>query len=127
MIILGDKNIPYDHIEIIKSIDDIKSTLPNSIVLFEYDIDILKYCYKNNINTMVKINSIVDGLYANSLNSYYILVDETIAYDMQQIAQNYMFDSKIIQLIDNTDQMEKIAKNNIDGVVFKNILKGLDI
>jgi len=41
MIIIGHNDLDNFEIEIIKNIDDIKKTKPNSIVAFKYDLKLL--------------------------------------------------------------------------------------
>ena len=74
-------------------------------IFFEYNEELLKYCYLNNLNYFVQINSVKEGLYANSLNAKYIVCKKTLAKKMQKIAENYMFDSKILAIIKSNDQL----------------------
>lgn len=122
MIIIGDKYIPSPIINKISKIEDIKSTQPNSIVLFEFDKDIMSYCYKNNIEYGVIIKNITDSLYANNLNAKYILPPKDLLKEIQNIAENYLFDSKILATIENINSIEDIALKGIDGVIFNRVL-----
>ena len=121
MIILGDKDIPYNKIENIVTIEDIKSTKPNSTLLFHFDKKIMKYCIQNQLNYMVKVSNIVQVVYSNSLKASYILYDDisNIA-TIQKLAETYLFDSKIIVAIKDENEIERLALLGIDGVVFKN-------
>ena len=47
MILIGDKLVPFEDIFLIKNIKDIENTKANSTVLFDFDEEILTYCYKN--------------------------------------------------------------------------------
>ena len=122
MILIGDKNIPYEDIVKINKIDDIKDTLPNSTVLFNFDIKILKYTQKNDINSAVIVDNIKDVIFASNLNARYIIPINEILVQTQKIADNYMFDSKILAVIQNDDELEKIALKEIDGIIYKSIL-----
>ena len=54
------------------------------------------------------------------INARYIVCkDMNLAKDMQKIADNYMFDSKILLLIKNRDMLEEVALNEIDGVIIE--------
>jgi len=119
MIIIGDNSIPYsDTFTTIKSIDEIKTTPPNSVVLFEFDIDILKYTYENNISSAVLVTNIKQTIYAHNLNTTYIIVEKNLAKTIQNIAETYMFDSKILTQIKHDDEIEEIALLGIDGVIY---------
>ena len=122
MILIGDKNISYARIEKINSIEDIKNTTPNAIVLFDFDLDILKYTQANDIKSAVVVKSIKEVIYASNLDSFYIIPSNNILMQTQKIANNYMFDSKILAVINNDEELEQMALEEIDGVIYKGIL-----
>ena len=122
MIIIGDKLIPFEDFSKINSIDEIKNTKPNSTVLFTYCDEIAKYCFENEISFAVVVNSMKEAIYSNNLNAKYIITNKELAKELQKIADNYMYDSKILAIIESSDELEEIAKAQIDGVIFKNII-----
>ncbi|MEA3554193.1 MAG: hypothetical protein U9R39_07335 [Campylobacterota bacterium] len=122
MIIIGDNYINYENISVINSIEDIKLTKPNTTVVFEFDKDLMKYCNQNDLNYAVKIVSIKESIYANNLNARYILPDNKLLEVVQKIAENYMFDSKILATIEKEQSIEDIALKSIDGVIFKRLI-----
>ncbi len=123
MILIGDENIEYENIVNINSIDDIKKTPSNSTVIFDFDIDILKYTNSNDINSAVKIKTIKELIYSNSLNAKYIIINESILTKSQKIADNYMFDSKILAIIKSSDDIAEVALLEIDGAIYEKLLK----
>ncbi len=122
MIIIGDPHIPYGNIEKISSVDDISHTKPNITVLFDFDFDILNYCQSNDVATAVMVKTITEVVYSALLGAKYIIVPDNIVFQAQKIADNYMYDSKILAIITKETQIEKIALNEIDGCIYKNIL-----
>jgi len=122
MIIIGDSNIEYENIEKIAQIEDIKKSSPAATVLFDFDIEILKYTNANNINSAVIAHSIKEVIYANSLEAKYIIPRINILLQVQKIADNYMFDSKILAVIEDSEEIEKVALDEIDGVIYKELL-----
>lgn len=120
MILIGDKNIRYENIEKIDSISDISSTKPNSTVLFNFDMELLKYTQSNDINSAVIVNNIKEIIYSASLNARYIIVSQELSKIAQKIADNYMLDSKILVIINSEDEMEQNAIDEIDGVIYLN-------
>ena len=118
MILIGDGNIPYEDIKKVSSIKNILSTKPNSTVLFDFDIELLKYTVQNDINSAVVVSNIKEVIYANSLNARYIIVNNVLAQKVQKIADNYMFDSKILVIIKDEDEIEQNAIYEIDGVIY---------
>lgn len=122
MIIIGDEYIPFETIENIKTIEDIKSTKPNSTLIFNFNKDIMVYCINNSIEYGVKVNSIVEIIYANSLEAKYILPNNSILEISQKLADSYMFDSKILATISKIEEIEEIAIKEIDGVIYNSLL-----
>lgn len=122
MIFLGDSNIPYETIEKITSIQMIEQTSPNATVLFDFDVQILQHCQKNDVLCAVIVKDITQALYANALMAKYIICEQSIAKTLQNLAENYMFDSKIITIINSSKEIENIALDGIDGVIYKGLL-----
>jgi len=120
MILLGDVNIPCETIIKISSITDIIDTKANTTLLFDFDFDILKYCQKNNIASAVMIKNITEVVYSALLGVKYIIVPHNIVSQAQKIADNYMYDSKILVIINSEDEIEQNALNEIDGVIYLN-------
>jgi len=122
MIILGDKHIEYDALYRVDNIDMIFKTPSNSVVLFDYDIDLMKYCMQNSVEYAVVVKNIKQTIYASNLDAKYIIASYDNAKILQNIAQNYMFDSKILAIIKNDEEIEKVALDSIDGAIYESIL-----
>ena len=123
MILIGDKLVPFEDIFLIKNIKDIENTKANSTVLFDFEEEILTYCYKNELFCAVVVNSIKEAIYCNNLNVKYIISEKELSIELQKIADNYMYDSKILAIIDSNEELEQVAKLEIDGIIYKNLLK----
>ena len=122
MILIGDKDIPYEKLEQINSIEDIRNTQPNATLIFDFNIEILKYIQLNDLKSAVKVKSIKEVIYASSLCAFYIIPTKDILDKTQKIAENYMFDSKILAVIESSNEIESVALREIDGVIYKSIL-----
>ncbi len=123
MIIIGDKLVPFEDFAFIKNIENIKNTKANSTLCFSYDEDILKYAYGNSLNTAVIVKNIKQAIYSNALNARYIISSKDLAKDIQKIADTYMFDSKNLAIISSNEEFEQIAKDEIDGVIYQELVK----
>ena len=123
MIIIGDKLVPFEDIQYIENAENIKSTKANSTVIFNYDEKVLEYCYKNEISLAVIVTSIKEAIYCNSLNVKYIISEKKLAKKIQKIADNYMYDSKNLAIIDSNEEFESIAENEIDGVIYRYLIE----
>ena len=123
MILIGDKLIPFENISFISNIEEIKHTKANSTILFYYDDELLSYCNENELANAVIVKSIKEAIYSNNLNAKYIISQKELAIELQKIADNYMYDSKILAIIDSNEEFEQIAKCQIDGIIYRDLIK----
>lgn len=123
MIIIGDKLIPFENIQYIQNAENIKDTKANSTIIFNYNEETLKYSYENELHVAVIVKSIKEAIYCNSLNAKYIISEINLAVQIQKIADNYMYDSKNLVIIDSNEEFENITKNEIDGVIYRDLIK----
>ncbi len=125
MIILGSEYIPYPQFSFITNIENIKTTPSRSNLFFSFDLEVMDYCSKNDIPYSVFVDDVTQAIYANSLHAQFIFIyDLQTASKIQKIAENYMFDSKIIYIIQDDTHIEEVANQGIDGVIFNSILQG---
>ena len=124
MIILNHKFLCSEKIFKISQIDNIKNSPSNSIILFDFsekNIKICNYCNINSVEFAIRVKNIKEILFSANLNAKYIFIsDKNLAFKAQKIADNYMYDSKIILEISSDNELEESALNEIDGVIFKN-------
>lgn len=125
MILIGDEIIPYETIVKINSIDDIKSTKPNSTLIFDFNVDIMTYCQNNSVKYGVVVSSVKEAIYANALRAKYIISDINMAEKIQKVAQNYMFDSRVLAVIEQDLQIEEVAFVQIDGAIYKCLIENI--
>lgn len=112
------KSEPFYHVY---STDAISSTPPSSTIYFEFDeanFDLLEYAKINGVSFAIKAHTLSEVAYASALGASFIVVDSSMAKDAQQIAENYLFDSKILALIKDEHEIEKLLYIGVDGVIF---------
>ena len=122
MIIIGDKLVPFEEVIYIKNIENIKNTKANSTIIFDYDEKTLEYSYKNNLSSAVVVSSIKEAIYCNSLNVKYIISEKNLACEIQKIADNYMYDSKNLVIINSNEEFEQTAIAQIDGLIYRELI-----
>ena len=83
----------------------------------------MKYSYENDLSSAVIVTSITEAIYCNSLNAKYIISDKHLAIQIQKIADNYMYDSKNLVIINSNEEFDHIAKDEIDGVIYRDLIK----
>ena len=107
----------------VTTLEEIKTTKPNSTLIFDYcdsSIEVYNFCKINDIPYGVKINTIKGLIFISNLNAKYAFADNIEnAKIFQKIANEYLLDTKIILFIDSLEDIEKIAPLGIDGVKLK--------
>jgi len=121
MIIIGHPWIESPRFCKVFSIKDIEKSKAGDIVLLEPLVDSYSYaqhCKANDIPFAVVITGLENALFANALGAKYMLCEEDTALIVQPIAQEYLFDTRLLVLIQDEKDISKIAREHIDGVVF---------
>lgn len=119
VIIFGHPKIPSPPIITIKSKEEIAQIPANAIVAFAFDFDLLHYCQDNNITCAVWISSTTEAVYANALEAKFLLCNLPLAKEVQKVAENYLFDTKVIAKTD-CRLIEEVIKAGIDGILCTN-------
>jgi len=121
MIIIGHSWVKSPKFCKIFSQEDIKKSKPEDIILLEPLVDSQKlaaYCQENNIPFAVTVNSLQEAIFANALGAVYMVCEEDDALIIQPIAQEYLFDARLLVLVHDEKEISKIARSGIDGVIF---------
>jgi len=127
MTIIGHKLIDYPKFFRALKVDDVHNSTPKDIVLVCGDDRerLWKFLHDNRVSYASEAFSIRDAVLLNALKATYIVVlNRELAESIQQIANEYLFDTKILQVIASEDEIESCAKVGIDGVIFKGVLDG---
>ncbi len=125
MLLFGHRFIPSKSFYHIDSIEAIKNTPPSSTLYFafsEENLDIIEYVNTNSIAFMLSVQNITELIYASSLGAKFILVPKELAKTAQDIAESYLFDTKIIVKIEEESEIEEMALLSLDGVLFTNAI-----
>ncbi len=126
MLIFGHPLIEAKEFYFVKDEKDILKTPSNSIVVFEFGEDsfhLAKYCSQNLLSFALKVKDIKELLISNAWGAKFALVEGDFGKEAQEIAEEYLFDMKIILEIESEKEMIKAAKSGIDGVIFRNRIK----
>jgi hypothetical protein len=121
MILFGHRFIESEFFYHVESIDAIQKTPPSSTLYIEFgemNLDIIKHSQSNKLPTAIKVVNITELIYAIQLGASYIVCSKEDAKSFQTIAEEYLFDAKILAIIENEEEIERLAKQGIDGVLF---------
>jgi hypothetical protein len=125
MILLGHRFIQSKSLYHVEDIDAIEHTPPSSTLYLEFSqerLDIMNHARINNIAFALKINNIKELIYASSLEAKYVIVPKNMAKTAQDIAESYLFDTKILVHIDSDEEIEEMALLGIDGLIYPNAI-----
>ncbi len=125
MIIFGHRFIPSQSFYHILNIDAIKHTPPSSTIYLEFseeNLDIIEHARVNAISMALKVSNITELIYSSSLGAKYIIVTKKDAKQFQNIAENYLFDAKILVVIEDENDIEEMALLGIDGTLCSNAI-----
>jgi hypothetical protein len=125
MIFFGHWFIESENFYHISSIEAIQNTPPSSTLYIEFsetNLDIITHTFLNSMPTAIYAQNVTQLLYASSFNASFIVVEKELAKTAQNVAENYLFDAKILVLIEKEDEIEELALLGVDGVVFSNTI-----
>lgn len=101
--------------------DDIDSSNSNSLICKKFDKNcIAEYAElaKQKVPLLFHVVDIRDLVYACIIGAKYVAVNKEDAPIMQKIANEYMYDTKVLALIYDEDEIEWVATHSIDGALF---------
>lgn len=127
MILFGHRFIESESFYHISDIVSIKNTPSNSIIYLDFseeNLDIIEHLNVNSVKFALHVSSIKELIYAHILGAAYITLPQKMAKDAQKIANEYLFDAKILAHIEDEDEIEELAYIGVDGAIFsKAIIK----
>ncbi len=120
MLIFGAKDLATPNFFSVESVEDIKKSSPKDIVLlesFDSPYELAKYCQANNIAYAVEVASIKEAVFASNLGATFILCSFELAKEIQKVADNYLWDTKVLAKISSEDEIENVAIAGVDGAI----------
>ena len=125
MLLFGHRFIKSPSFYHISNIDAITSTPPSSTIFLEFseaNLDIIHHANLNHIPMALSVQNIEELIYASSLNANYMIIDKEMAKTAHDIAQNYLFDAKVLVKISEDEEIEEIAILGVDGVIYSSAI-----
>ncbi len=125
MLIYGHRFIENDSFYHVLDIESISNTPPSSTIFVEFsedNLDVIKHVVSNSIPLAVEVTNVTQIIYASSLDASFIIIPKELAKTAQNLANNYLFDAKILVLIEQEEEIEEFAILGVDGVIFANAI-----
>lgn len=116
------KNESFYHITDIDAIERTPSTSSIYIKFEKSNLDLIEYAKKNGVDFALDVQNINELIYASALGAKYIILLKELAKTAQKIAETYLFDAKILVKIEEENEIEEMALQGIDGVIFSNAI-----
>jgi len=109
---------PFYHID---EIDEIEHTPANSTLFIHFresNLDIIQHMRQNNLTFALEAATLSEIVYAHNLGAKYIIVKEALAKSAQNVAENYLFDAKILCRLTKEETLDEKISEGIDGVIY---------
>ncbi|AFL67738.1 hypothetical protein [Sulfurospirillum barnesii] len=119
MLLIGHEAIAFKPFYHIHAYEDIAKTPSNSTVLFDFHINLAHTCAQENIPFALHVKQIKELMFAHALNASYFVLTKDLALQAQKIADDYLFDGKILLLSNDENDIEFAALHGIDGILFE--------
>ena len=96
----------------------------NAVNCFIYDESLIQKAQKAGVKFGILTQNADEILLANALKAEFILLEnENLAKKASKMAEFYLFDSKILFIIDRLKNLRNTYKIGIDGVILREIIK----
>ncbi|EES89329.1 hypothetical protein [Helicobacter canadensis] len=119
MLILNHKLVNPLKIVCVDSIEAVKKTLPNEFLVINGNLELAKFCYENAVEYASVVKNLTEVLLLVNLGVKFLICENLEnAREIQKLAENYLFDSKVLLCISLDYEIEHAAKAGIDGVIF---------
>ena len=121
MLLFGHPYIDFEPFYHIDEIDEIERTPANSTLFIHFkeeNLDIIKHMQQNHLSFALEATDLSAVVFAHNLGAKYILVKENLAKSAQNVAENYLFDAKILCRLESGTNLDEKISEGIDGVIF---------
>ena len=125
MLIYGHRFIDSDCFYHVPNIDAISNTPSSAVIYLEFsedNLDIINHSTSNEVLLALGAQGVTEIIYASSLGASFIVVPKELAKTAQNIANNYLFDAKILVHINEESEIEELAILGVDGIIFSNAI-----
>lgn len=126
MLLIGHDAIAFKPFYAIHTFEEVQTTPSCSIVLFDFNTVLAKKCADEKILFALHVKQIKELILANALGASYFIVTKSLALQAQKIADDYLFDGKILLLSNDENDIEFAALHGIDGILFEKGIHALE-
>lgn len=124
MILIGHADIQSSPFFRILDCAAISKTPSHATLFCDYNVALCRYAHEHGLTLAVHVRQIKELILAHAMKVSYLVVDKSLVLNAQKIADDYLFDAKILLLSDTEDDIEFAALNSIDGILFASAIVG---
>ncbi len=121
MKIIGHPWIQSERFIRVDSVEAIRKSPASSVLYFEIllaSVDLITYCRNEGLPFAVSVTDIKTAILAHGMGARYLVCGTDIVQKIQNVAQQYLFDTEILIPISSEDEIEVYAAMGIDGAIF---------
>lgn len=121
MLIFGHPYLDSTRFYHIHTIEAIALTPSNALIFIEFsekNLDIITHMQASEIEFALSVTSLKEALFSEHLGAKYIVCTQEIAKVIQGRAEHYLFDAKVLCRIEDDSEIETLAFEGIDGVIY---------
>jgi hypothetical protein len=125
MILIGHPLVQSEKLYAVSSVEEIKKTPSNATLYVHFQqryITLIKHCQDHGVSIAIRVKSLMDAILSNAFKARFIICEKSLAPKIQRIAENYLFDSKILCIVSTESDIEWCAHHEIDGIIFEEVL-----
>lgn len=119
MLLIGHPLLQNEKFYYITVLEQIKQSKPNATLFFDFDVPLSNYAQEQQLTFALHVKNIKELVLANALGASFFIVDKSLAINAQKVADDYLFDGKVMLLGIDENDIEFVALNAIDGIIFK--------
>lgn len=122
MIIVGGDELVSSGESIFVPIEDsLEGATPKSVVYFNFhkkELKKYKELIDKGVTLALHVSDLRELVYVCNLRAKYVVAHKEDAHGMQKAVDNYLYDTKLLVMIYEEEEIEWAVANEIDGVLF---------
>jgi len=103
-------------------ITNLDTTPPSSVVIVPFDIKEIESYEKYKDILGLIVYSLKEFVIASKCGVKYAVAEYALSKELQKCADNYLYDTRVLAMIENEEEIEQIAVDGIDGVINRALL-----
>ncbi len=121
MLLFGHPYVDFTPFYHIYEYSEIELTPPNStlmVIFNEESLELIQAMRNNNLSFALEVETLSELVFAHNLGARYIIVQGEFAIEAQAVAENYLFDAKILCRLQKEGDLEAKIRDGLDGVIY---------